>query len=525
MILLLACATEPESSATEPSDALSAAELLARASLDLRGVRPSVAEIEAVEADPTAVDTMVASFVEDARFGERLRSMYADIYQTRQDAFSVGAADYGLDDEAAFAAAVGDEPLRLLSTIAEEDLPYTQIVTADWSMADETLAAAWPVAYPADATGWQKVSYTDGRPHAGVLTTNGMWWRYQSNASNANRGRANAISRILLCSDYLSRSVSFERNVNLLDQDAVNDALQNNEGCVACHNTLDPLASYLWGFYFVDYTSRSDTSSYHPEREQLWQTLTGVSPAYYGTPGWSIEDLGRQIAADPQLAQCAVEQAFSLMVGREAELEDTARLTELREVFLGAGMTLRPLYAAVAAGPEYRAAGEAGVAKMMSAELYTSAIEDLTGYRFTYQDYDMMRTDTYGLRILAGGVDGVYSTRPATEPTATMLLVHERLAQAAASHVLREDWLDPAAARLFTEVGPTTTPTSDRAAMVAQIQALHLRLYGRRVAADSEEVSANLALWESLHEAEGDVAAAWAGLLSVLLRDPDFLLY
>ena len=47
--------------------------------------------------------------------------------------------------------------------------------------------------------------YQDGRPAAGVLATNGLWWRYRSTASNANRKRANQASRILLCQDYLVR--------------------------------------------------------------------------------------------------------------------------------------------------------------------------------------------------------------------------------------------------------------------------------------------------------------------------------
>jgi hypothetical protein len=61
--------------------------------------------------------------------------------------------------------------------------------------------------------------------------------------------------------------------------------------------------------------------------------------------------------------------------------------------------------------------------------------------------------------------------------------------------------------------------------MVAQIQALHLAVLGDSVAADGEEVAANLALWSELHIVERDTRAAWAGVLSVLLRDPDFLLY
>ena len=39
------------------------------------------------------------------------------------------------------------------------------------------------------------------------------------------------------------------------------------------------------------------------------------------------------------------------------------------------------------------------------------------------------------------------------------------------------------------------------------------------------EVEANLQLWNDLYAADFDQKAAWAGLLSVLLRDPDFLFY
>ena len=51
--------------------------------------------------------------------------------------------------------------------------------------------------------------YTDGRPAAGVLATNGLWWRYTTTDSNMNRTRAAAISRLLLCEDFMARPVSF----------------------------------------------------------------------------------------------------------------------------------------------------------------------------------------------------------------------------------------------------------------------------------------------------------------------------
>jgi hypothetical protein len=520
---------EPEAPPVSPeTDFLGVVGALTRASLDLRGVRPTPDEIAAVEADPAAYDALVEGFLSDPRLGARVRDLFADIYLTRQDWYYVSAADYGLGDEAGFAASVGEEPLRILAWIVENDLPYPEIVTADWTMANEHLGAAFPVDYPEGGTGWQPVRYTDGRPAAGVLSTNGMWWRYMTNASNLNRGRANAISRILLCNDYLSRPIEFDRSVNLLDAGALEDALRENPGCVACHSTLDPIASYLYGFYAVDYTSRLEMTNYHPEREQYWRSMTEVAPGFYGAPGYGLADLGQQIAADPRLPQCLTEQVYGLLLQRAVTLDDTAALTAHREALLDGGLTVRALLRSVLQDDEYRrgvAADGTFAAKMMSVDQLGTAVEALTGFRFTTSGYDLLGSDSYGVRTLAGGVDGVYATRPASEPTATAVLVQARIAQAAAWDVVEHDASTRDAPRLFTEVDFTESPQADREKMATQVQALHLRLFGERVALDGPEVTANLALWDELYALDADRRAAWAGLLSVLLRDPDFLFY
>lgn len=504
--------------------------LLTRASLDLRGVRPSVEEIEAVEADPLAVEDLIDGFLQDERFAGRVRSLYADIYLTKQDTWYVTAALAGLDaeDQPEWAASIGEEPLRILSRIADEDLPYTELVTGDWTMTNDLLAEAWPLEAD-EGDGWRVGHYTDGRPHAGILSTNGMWWRYQSNATNANRARANAISKIVLCTDYLSKPITFERDVDLLDADAVNDALVNNPGCAACHHSLDPLAAYLWGFYYTDYYSAIDTAGYHPEREYLWADYTDdVAPGYYGEPGYTLTDLGQSLAADPLLVECAADQAMSVLLQRDTSLVDQTDLNTHRAAFLDAGLRMRPLLRSVVDSDAYRSAPSdderlAG-AKLLGVDQLASSIEDLTGFRFTYAGYDMMSTDTYGLRTLAGGVDGQFVTQPAREPMTTMVLVQERLAQGAARYVVETDSGSDTPA-LFLYVDFTETPATNREAMVEQLQHLHLRVFGTRVAADGLEVEANLQLWEALYAIDGDPAEAWVGVLSVLLRDPLFLVY
>ena len=538
LTLLLACGSPSlddkadqhldTSTVSQDSQAASSLSLLTRASMDLRGIRPSMAEYESIEEDPERLLSLVEEFLSDSRFGPQLRSHYANIYLTKLDYYYVGASDYGLSDEPGFAEAVGEETLRILSHIAENDLPYTEIVTGDWTMANAQLGAAWPVNYPEGEYDWLPVNYTDQRPTAGILSTNSMWWRYMSNTSNANRSRANAISRILLCNDYLSKPIEFDRSVNLLDDDAVRNALQTNPGCVACHHSLDPIASYLWGFFYYDYDSAEDTTSYHPEREFMWENYSGVAPGFYGQEGYILSDLGNQLAADPGLVECAVEQAFEIFLGRPAAANDTTQLTAHREAFLESGLQLKALYRSILSDPNYTTFSEnkdvEGSFKMVTTDQMASQIEDLTGFRFRFQGYDMMSTDTYGLRTLAGGVDGDLVTAPAANPTATMLLVQERLAQSAAWYVVEKDRTSDEPL-LFTEIDFFETPNTSPEPMIAQIQALHLRLFGTRIDEDGPEIEANLELWRDLFQAEGSIADAWAGLLSVLMRDPNFLVY
>ncbi|MCA9620895.1 MAG: DUF1588 domain-containing protein, partial [Myxococcales bacterium] len=96
--------------------------------------------------------------------------------------------------------------------------------------------------------GLVRAHYVDGRPAAGVLATNAFFWRHRSTLENANRGRANAISRAFLCEDYLERPIDFPSDIDLSDADAIENAIDHNAACQACHATLDPLASHLWGF-------------------------------------------------------------------------------------------------------------------------------------------------------------------------------------------------------------------------------------------------------------------------------------
>jgi hypothetical protein len=514
---------------TAPPRALDGHRALARLSLDLRGTLPTIEEQDALDAGRETLGGFADAWLHGERFGERVRAWFAPVLRTRIDEYPVVAAEVGLTEEAAFQRVLGDQVPRMFSYVAEQDLPWTDLVTSELTMAEAQLASIFPVE---PATGWAAVRWTDGRPSAGVLSTSSFYWRYPSAGVNYGRGRANAIARVFLCQDFLDRPVEFPRNIDLTDENAVNDAVRTDESCVNCHAALDGLASFLWGFQYADGDAAPDMVAYHPERERGWTSTSHVPPSYYGHEGFTLRDLGQQIAGDPRFVTCAVETVWEALLGREAAASDADALAGHREAFLDGGLRLRPLVRSVIADPLYLGEPDgnrpSADRKLLQPDMLGSAVEGLTGYRMTADGVDVLDTDRIGLRSLAGGVDGYTGAGQASVPTPSMLLVQRRLAEAAAFAAIAADAATPpgSARRLLPGVTFEERPGTDgEAAMRTDLALLVRRVLAARAEPDGPEVDALLSLWVDLYAMEPDALAAWAGVASAVLRDPDLLIY
>ena len=215
---------------------------------------------------------------------------------------------------------------------------------------------------------------------------------------------------------------------------------------------------------------------------------------------------------------------------RTTTLDDYAQVESFRAAFIDGGLTLRPLIRAVLASDEYRAGGlgpgattadeESRTVRLLSADLLESVVEDLTGYRWTWDGYDMLGNDTYGFRVLAGGVDGETVTSAQADAGMTMVLVLQRVSEGAAAYAVETELEGGGEPRLFTQVTLDSRPGD--ADFTAQLDELHARLYGD--APDADRRAEDEALWSAI-EAQSGAAEAWKGLVSALLRDPRFLGY
>ncbi len=500
--------------------------LLRRMSLDLRGILPSLAELQEVQADPSRVDALRDAYLEDPRFEQRLVQLFAEQWHTQVDDFLVTYREYqelasSPGSEFPFERSVGDEPLRLMAHVAANNHPFSEILTADYTLANEVLASVWSLDYPADGEGWEVSRYTDDRPAAGVLATNGLWWRYHTTVSNYNRGRVAALVRLLVCEDYLARPVSLEQ-AEFEEGEGVEDALRGNPYCMGCHSSLDPIASALFGFYSLNEYNIFEIDRYHPEREPLGSQLLETQPEWFGVPISGLGDLGSTIAEDPRFPRCVAERMTKGLLRRDVGLDDYETIEVLRQGFVDSGLQLKHLIRAITDLPAYRAADVSGsdvsTLHMLGAPRLADIVEELTGFRWSYWGFDLMTSDTTGFRVMAGGVDGAFVTDPQRTPGLTWLLVIQRLAEAGSGSAIQG--FGSSDSPLFADLNIGHSPGD--AVFDRTLEDLVLLLTGRPL--DSTHRESLVALWQALRNT-ASVEDAWAGVFAALLQDPEVLSY
>ena len=110
----------------------------------------------------------------------------------------------------------------------------------------------------------------------------------------------------------------------------------------------------------------------------------------------------------------------------------------------------------------------------------------------------------------------------------SLLLVHERLAQAAASHVVSND-LAPARegdALLLAAVTRDDRPDGDGYSLFeSQIRHLYLQVTGIPLPADSADPGLLIDLWKQIYSVNASPVAAWTGVVTAVLRDPAVITY
>ena len=197
-------------------------------------------------------------------------------------------------------------PLELIAHVVENDRPYTEILTADYIMANPWTARAYGASThfddpddvhefrPSRIMNYYRMGdgfkdefdtvlqvgrildpgplHTD-YPHAGILNTNAFLKRYPSTATNRNRARARWTYYHFLGLDVEKSASRTTDPVALAD---TNNPTMNNPACTVCHNVLDPVAGAFQNY---------GDEGYYKDK---WGGMDSLDDFYKREPGPSL---------------------------------------------------------------------------------------------------------------------------------------------------------------------------------------------------------------------------------------------
>ena len=214
-------------------------------------------------------------------------------------------------------------PLELIAHVVENDLPYSEVLTADYVMANPFAAHAYGastrfdspsdvhefkpsqiVSYYRHGEGFDQqynaeISHYRIRnpgplitrwPHAGVLNTKAFLQRYPTTATNRNRARSRWTYYHFLGLDIEKSASRTTDPVALAD---TNNPTMNNPNCTVCHQVLDPVAGAFQNYgnegYFRDQWGGMDSlDEFYKTKSADAQAIRGQSWSERATLSWSV---------------------------------------------------------------------------------------------------------------------------------------------------------------------------------------------------------------------------------------------
>lgn len=435
---------------------------------------------------------------------------------------------------------IAREPLALINHVVRNNLPFTEILTADYLMVNPFSARSYGVDQVQFNNPNNPDEYQPARlpevPHAGILTSPMFLNRYPTTETNRNRGRARVVFDLFLDTDILA--IEGVRPGNAVDITTPIPTI-NNPDCATCHSILDPVASTFQNW---DYKGR-----YRPARlsKYGWYTdmevrgFNGEAMPLAGNVDSSLQWLGQQIAADPKFPRAVTRIVVTGLTGKEplkapsdptadpaafdAYVAERTVLNDIQASFVNNNYNLKRLIRELILSPYWRAGGlvdgagsEAhaltGASYLLTPEQLGRKIEHLLGFEWRgsmdsyYKDKDRSWTDRLGRSFhqIYGGIDSDSVTTRLRTPNGMMGAMQLRMANELACYAVPHDlWLPEEQRRLFLFVDADTNPYDENgeldAAAMAQIrlniQYLHEYLLDERLALGGGELAATEALF------------------------------
>lgn len=564
---------------------LSPRRLLRRVTLSLAGRLPTNDELAAVEQDGlNGVDATLDAVMREDAFYERLQEAFNDILLTRgydgggESALSYEhfktrlwyqqhdpnkgvSADqrlpYSHPKMVAYSKLVADyregllrEPLELISYIVRNERPFTEIVTADYTMVSPYTSRGYgvfeelkdkfddpedpyefiPTKIPAlqSRNGRQKQESDTGfYPHSGLLSSFQYLKRYPTTETNRNRLRVRMYFEHFLGIDIMQLAPRVNDAAAITAK--YETPTMQAADCVVCHKVIDPIAGLYQDYYALD-----GKGVYGPRKEGWYEDMFSPgfeSEALPTDERWrALQWLGERTARDPRFATAMVGHVWRILSGRNPllppqDIDDplfAARLRAYREQrdeleriarrFIDADYNLKVVFKELVQSKFYRVDGLAaavddprraaelddiGLVRLLSPEQLERKLLAVFGRPWGGLTKDYTKID-----ILYGGIDSKQITERIATPSGAMGAIQRIMANEVACENVAADFsLPPTERRLFPGIEPDVVPGANAESdeqIRRTIVHLHDLILGRVDAANDPEVQRTFGLFSGI---------------------------
>lgn len=567
----MACADDERLPALDDIVQRDALSTYRKATLQLSGRMPTADELQQLLDDgDDAMPELLASVMTEDAFFERLKEIFNDVLLTDKylefpssSINRLGRYDFprvrdwylqqSKEDRRLIGAAIAREPLELIAYIVERDRPFTEILTAPYTVVNPFSAGLYETGTeftdPTDPTEFRAAVIRYHRddawhplPHAGILTRPMFLNRFPTTPTNRNRGRTRMILETFLATDIMEFS---DRPVDPLASNGFANPVMEDPGCTVCHQVMDPIAGAFMRFQEFDHQGE-----YHPDIPWYGDVFspgygTEVMPPeqYDNAPAW----LAQRIVADPRFPIAIARLMFHALTGqrvrpfpRDASAPDyeqllqrwqmqDAVLGQLADGFVASNFNLKQLIADIVMTSYYRADtarvglspeealifADMGSARLLIPEVMARKLEAVT--TLPWNRFDGERYLSYDYNILYGGIDSDQVIERLTDPNGVMTNVVWRMANHMACELSAWQLSLPAEARVhlpFVELdtvpedanGVENTDAVER--IKRNIQYLHKHILDEDLAWGDAEIERTYRLFVETWQAGRDALAA-----------------
>ena len=455
------------------------------------------------------------------------------------------------DEAAAFAnQGIARASLELIAYVVRNDLPYTEVLTANYTMVNPYSAKSYGVSPDFQTGEYDEFvpAQIPGIPHAGVITDPIFMNRFPTTPTNRNRHRSRMIYEIFMATDVQRLG---ERPVDATKIEGFNPTM-NDPNCTVCHTIIDPLAGALKNWNEEGWYSPGMPSVEQPIEADWYLDMRPPGFGDATLPG----DQGQQAAAwvatqivqDNRFAVAPIHLLFKGLSGQrplreptdpkaEGYLEgirahdvQTKIFQEIGDKFVESNYNLKTVIKEIIKSPYYRAANaydldetreielkDVGTGRLLTPEQLHRKIEAITGIPWSTGDGDPYLLSMNQYRIFYGGIDSDSVVARVTEPNGIMANTAARMSNEIACWATAQDFvMDPADRRLFPYVEPSMLPEDANGFEIAQnaqairanIQHLHKQLLGEFLSVNDPEVDRTYRLFlELLQNGQSGMAA------------------